>query len=63
MWDNKTDDVPPQMTNFSTVTPIRSSTERMIIEDGYSLTLKALNKNCSRRHFNFLFLSFEEIEA
>ena len=24
------------------------------------LTLKALNKNCSRRHFNFLLLSFEE---
>ena len=26
----------------------------------YALTLKALNKNCSRRHFNFLLLSFEE---
>ena len=25
------------------------------------LTLKAPNKNCSRRHFNFLLLSFEEI--
>ena len=25
------------------------------------LTLKAPNKNCSRRHFNFLILSFEEI--
>ena len=25
------------------------------------LTLKALNKNCSRRHFNFLRLSFEKI--
>ena len=24
------------------------------------LTLKAPNKNCSRRHFNFLLLSFEE---
>ena len=24
------------------------------------LTLKALNKNCSRRHFNFLLLSFKE---
>ena len=27
------------------------------------LTLKALNKNCSRRHFNFLLLSFEENKA
>ena len=26
-----------------------------------SLTLKAPNKICSRRHFNFLLLSFEEI--
>ena len=25
------------------------------------LTLKAPNKNCSRRHFNFLLLSFEEL--
>ena len=24
------------------------------------LTLKALNKNCSRRHFNFLLSSFKE---
>ena len=29
----------------------------------YSLTLKAPNKNCSRRHFNFLLLSFEENKA
>ena len=28
-----------------------------------SLTLKAPNKNCSRRHFNFLLLSFEENKA
>ena len=28
-----------------------------------SLTLKAPNKNCNRRHFNFLFLSFEENKA
>ena len=27
------------------------------------LTLKASNKNCSRRHFNFLLLSFEENKA
>ena len=27
------------------------------------LTLKALNKNCSRRHFNFLLLLFEENKA
>ena len=27
------------------------------------LTLKAPNKNCSRRHFNFLLLSFEENKA
>ena len=27
------------------------------------LTLKAWNKNCSRRIFNFLFLSFEENKA
>ena len=27
------------------------------------LTLKAPNKNCSRRHFNFLLLSFEENNA
>ena len=27
------------------------------------LTLKAPNKNCSRRHFNFLILSFEENKA
>ena len=27
------------------------------------LTLKAPNKNCSRRHFNFLLLSFKENEA
>ena len=26
----------------------------------YSLILKAPNKNCSREHFNFLLLSFEE---
>ena len=30
---------------------------------GLLLTLKALNKNCSRRHFNFLLLSFEENKA
>ena len=30
---------------------------------GCWLTLKALNKNCSRRHFNFLLLSFEENKA
>ena len=28
-----------------------------------TLTLKAPNKNCSRRHFNFLFLSFKENKA
>ena len=27
------------------------------------LTLKAPNKNCSRRHFNFLLISFEENKA
>ena len=27
------------------------------------LTLKAPNKNCSRRHFNFFLLSFEENKA
>ena len=27
------------------------------------LTLKTPNKNCSRRHFNFLLLSFEENKA
>ena len=27
------------------------------------LTLKAPNKNCSSRHFNFLLLSFEENKA
>ena len=27
------------------------------------LTLKAPNKNCSRRHFNFLLLSLEENKA
>ena len=27
------------------------------------LTLKGPNKNCSRRHFNFLLLSFEENKA
>ena len=27
------------------------------------LTLKAPNKNCSRRHYNFLLLSFEENKA
>ena len=27
------------------------------------LTLKAPSKNCSRRHFNFLLLSFEENKA
>ena len=27
------------------------------------LTLKAKNKNCSRRYFNFLLLSFEENKA
>ena len=35
-----------------------------LIDEGnkarYVLTLKAPNKNCSRRHFNFLLLSFEE---
>ena len=29
----------------------------------YTLTLKAPNKNCSRLHFNFLLLSFEENKA
>ena len=29
----------------------------------FMLTLKALNKNCSRRHFNFLLFSFEENKA
>ena len=32
----------------------------LIIKFSYLLTLKAPNKNCSRRHFNFLLLSFEE---
>ena len=31
-----------------------------ILKFSYLLTLKAPNKNCSRRHFNFLLLSFEE---
>ena len=31
--------------------------------NNYYLTLKAPNKNCSRRHFNFLLLSFEENKA
>ena len=30
---------------------------------GKMLTLKAPNKNCSRRHFNFLLLSFKENKA
>ena len=29
----------------------------------YQLTLKVPNKNCSRQHFNFLLLSFEENKA
>ena len=29
----------------------------------WQFTLKASNKNCSRRHFNFLLLSFEENKA
>ena len=29
----------------------------------YVLPLKAPNKTCSRRHFNFLILSFEENKA
>ena len=29
----------------------------------FHLTLKVPNKNCSRRHFNFLLLSFEENKA
>ena len=29
----------------------------------FTLTLKAPNKNCSRQHFNFLLLSFEENKA
>ena len=29
----------------------------------FNLTLKAPNKNCSRRHFNVLLLSFEENKA
>ena len=29
----------------------------------WALTLKALNNNCSRRHFNFLLLSSEENKA
>ena len=36
---------------------ILSSASKML------LPLKALNKNCSRRHFNFLLLSFEENKA
>ena len=35
---------------------------RNILEDSY-LTLKAPNKNCSRRYFKFLLLSFEENKA
>ena len=31
--------------------------------EGHLLTLKAPNKNCSRQHFNVLFLSFEENKA
>ena len=30
---------------------------------GLTLTLKAPNKNCSRRQYNFLLLSFEENKA
>ena len=30
------------------------------VKSDSSLTLKAPNKKCSRRHFNFLLLSFEE---
>ena len=30
-------------------------------EDAVTLTLKEPNKNCSRRHFNFLLLSFVKI--
>ena len=39
-------------TKFSACNPIRDVLKR--------LTLKAPIKNCSRRHFNFLLLSFEE---
>ena len=35
----------------------------MILWVFYFLALKAPNKNCSRRHFKFLFLSFEEYDA
>ena len=34
-----------------------------ILVDICLLTLKAPNQNCSRRHFNFLLLSFEENKA
>ena len=34
-----------------------------IVQAVLALTLKAPNKNCSRRHFDFLILSFEENKA
>ena len=35
----------------------------VVISSPGALTLKAPNKNCSRRHFNFLLLSFEDNKA
>ena len=41
---------------------ISTTTDTNNDKDRY-LTLKAPNKNCSRRHFNFLLLSFKENKA
>ena len=39
------------------------SFKNMFCQKNIILTLKAPNKNCSRQHFNFLLLSFEENKA
>ena len=53
---------------FSNKTPSRKGSaliERTCLHRSkfFPLTLKAPNKNCSRRHFNFLLLFFEENKA
>ena len=51
---------PNQTSKTRTHAPSHARTQTLQLTD---LTLKAPNKNCSRRHFNFLLLSFEENKA
>ena len=49
-----------EKTSMSECMDIYTENVNMIVD---ILTLKVPNKNCSRRHLNFLLLSFEENKA